>query len=66
MVRIATLFEGLGWESCGTGGAAMSVRVREETAGSERRVAARAWPMKPLAPVMKQLIWGGIDILVSC
>lgn len=48
----------------GMGGAAMSVRVREVTAGSSRREVARACPTKPPAPVMMQLIFGSESIVV--
>lgn len=37
----------------GTSGSITSVRIKLETGESESNAAVRAWPMKPLAPVMR-------------
>jgi hypothetical protein len=40
----------------GTGGFIISVKVIEETCASDKSSLARAWPMKPPAPVMRILM----------
>ena len=56
----------VGLRGGGMGGPVRSVRVRVAMEGWVRRVAARAWPMKPEAPVMRQLIFlGGEDMVVG-
>lgn len=46
------------WESGdGTSGSTTSVRIKLEIEESERRAAVRAWPIKPLAPVMRMFMF---------